>query len=69
MIPPIELKALEEALDAIETLGVCLICLRCGAELPGSDPAGSLVRLGLCQPCCSPNEALKPGSNSSEDFL
>ena len=55
MIPPAELKALEEYLDAIETPGVRLVCFRCKAELPGSDPDGSLVRLGLCQPACPPN--------------
>lgn len=69
MISPAEIKALEEVLDAIETPGVRLICLRCAAELPGSDPAGSLVRLGFCQPDCSPNEGLPPGPNSFEDFL
>jgi hypothetical protein len=56
MIPPAELKALEEALDAIESPGVRLVCLRCAAELPGSDPAGGCVRLGLCQPACLPND-------------
>ena len=69
MIPPAELKALEEALDAIETPGVRVLCVRCGAELPSSDPAGSLVRLDRCQPSCPPNNGPTSGSNGLEGFL
>jgi len=69
MIPPAELKALEAALDAIETPGVRLLCIRCEAELPGSDPAGRHVSLGLCEPACSPSVVPTLGSNSLEGFL
>jgi hypothetical protein len=69
MIPPAELKMLEEALSAIETPGARVFCVRCGAELPGSDPDGSLLRLSFCQPSCSPTDGPTFDSNLFREFL
>jgi hypothetical protein len=54
MIPSADLKALDEFLEGIETPGVRLICARCSAELPGSDPAGHRVSYGYCSSYCRP---------------
>lgn len=52
VIPPAELKALEDFFAGIETPGIRLVCALCQADLPGSDPSGHCVRYGVCSPAC-----------------
>jgi hypothetical protein len=39
----------QETGDSRQKAGLRLVCMDCGAELPGSDPAGQRVSHGLCQ--------------------
>jgi hypothetical protein len=71
MIPLGDLQAIEEALDNVHAPGVRFRCGRCGAELPGSDPMGTALRLGECLPACPggiPAYASEKISNISRDL-
>lgn len=50
MIPPAELKALEEAVAALEEHNERRFCAHCGTELAASDETEGRVCLCLCSP-------------------
>lgn len=39
----------QESGVSVQSTGIKLVCMDCGAELPGSDPAGQRISHGLCR--------------------
>ncbi len=69
VIPPAELKAIEEYFAGMDTPGDRVVCAWCQTDLPGSDPRGSHVRQGVCQPPCAAARRAKPASESGQKFF
>jgi hypothetical protein len=69
VILPAELKAIEEYFAGMDTPGDRLVCTWCQTDLPGSDPRGSQVRHGVCEPPCAAARRAKAASEPGQKFF
>lgn len=49
MISKEDLAKVNAFMESIQTPGLKVVCMDCGAELPGSDPTGARTSHGLCR--------------------